>query len=226
MNGKPFYRNGFNAYWMMYMASDPSTRDKVTSAFQQASKYGMNVARTWGFNDGGTDTPLPTSPGSYNEDTFKQWVKEMAAHVKSIDSQHLLEIGLEGFYRQTTPDKKQFNPGNQEYGSDFIASNLLPEIDFSTIHIYAEQWLSGSSEEAQDAFVDKWVQEHIQDSNTVNDIYNSASTGGGGSCVGGLFWLLMAQGMENFGDGYEVVLEESPTTANVIDQQSRKLGGL
>ncbi|KAM1768342.1 hypothetical protein ACFX12_046322 [Malus domestica] len=182
--------------------------------------------------------------------------KKGAAHVKSIDSQHLLEIGLEGFYGQTTPDKMQFTPGNEEYGSDFTASNLLPQIDLATIHIYAEQWLSGSSEEAQEAFVDKWVQEHIQDSNTVvkkplilgefgksyklpgysiekrntyiaklyNGIYNSASTGG--SCVGGLFWQLMAQGMENFGDGYEVVLEESPTTANVIDRQSRKLGGL
>lgn len=72
MNGRPFYINGFNSYWMMYMASDPSSRAKVTSAFQQASRYGMNVARTWAFNDGnGTDRPLQPSPGSYNEDTFK-----------------------------------------------------------------------------------------------------------------------------------------------------------
>lgn len=70
MNGKPFYINGFNAYWMMYMASDPSTQLMVTSAFQQASKYKMNVARTWGFSDGG-DRPLQISPGSYNENKFK-----------------------------------------------------------------------------------------------------------------------------------------------------------
>lgn len=71
MNGRSFYLNGFNAYWMMYMASDPSTRTKVTSAFQQASKYGMNIARTWAFSDGVTDRPLQSSPGSYNENTFK-----------------------------------------------------------------------------------------------------------------------------------------------------------
>ncbi|KAL6132864.1 hypothetical protein ACLB2K_065103 [Fragaria x ananassa] len=70
MNGKPFYINGINAYWMMYMASDPSTQLMVTSAFQQASKYKMNVARTWGFSDGG-DRPLQISPGSYNENMFK-----------------------------------------------------------------------------------------------------------------------------------------------------------
>lgn len=71
---------------------------------------------------------------------MQQWVTEMAAHVKSIDSEHLLEIGLEGFYGETTPDKKQYNPGNLEFGSDFIATNLLPQIDFATIHIYADQW--------------------------------------------------------------------------------------
>lgn len=71
MNNKPLYLNGFNAYWMVYMASDPSTRAKVTSAFQQASRNGMNIARTWAFRDGGSDKPLQISPGSYNEDMFK-----------------------------------------------------------------------------------------------------------------------------------------------------------
>jgi hypothetical protein len=56
---------------MMYMSSDPSTRSKVTSAFQQASEYGMNIARTWAFSDGGNDKPLQISPGIYNEDMFK-----------------------------------------------------------------------------------------------------------------------------------------------------------
>ncbi|CAK9183930.1 unnamed protein product, partial [Ilex paraguariensis] len=70
MNGKPLFLNGFNAYWLMYMASDASTRMKVTTTFQQASKYGMNVARTWAFSDGGYK-PLQYSPGSYNENMFK-----------------------------------------------------------------------------------------------------------------------------------------------------------
>ncbi|KAL6132865.1 hypothetical protein ACLB2K_065104 [Fragaria x ananassa] len=177
----------------------------------------------------------------------------MAAYLKSIDGNHLLEGGLEGFYGATTPEKKQYNPGNQDWGSDFIATNLLPQIDFATIHIYAEQWLSGQSEEAQAAFVDKWVQVHIDDCNTIvkkplimgefgksskypgystenrnsyfeklyDDVYNSAKSGG--SCVGGLFWQLLAQGMATYGDGYEVVLEESASTGDVIAQQSQRL---
>ncbi|KAK8269291.1 hypothetical protein V6Z12_D11G119800 [Gossypium hirsutum] len=245
INGKPFYLNGFNAYWMMMFASDNSTRSKVTDAFREASKYGMNIARTWAFNDGDYK-PLQNSPGSYNEDVFKgldfvvaeankygihlilslannfkdfggkdkyvqwakqrgrnlskeddfftdsvvkkyyknhikavltrintitgvaykddpiifawelmneprcpsdpsganlqNWVKEMAAHVKSIDNYHLLEIGLEGFYGESMPEKKQYNPNSYSIGTDFISNNQIPEVDFATIHIYPEQW--------------------------------------------------------------------------------------
>ncbi|KAG6400824.1 hypothetical protein SASPL_137667 [Salvia splendens] len=67
---RPSFLNGFNSYWLMYMASDPSTRAKVSETFAKASKYGMNVARTWAFNDGGAK-PLQTSSGSYNQDMFK-----------------------------------------------------------------------------------------------------------------------------------------------------------
>ncbi|MCD9560252.1 Mannan endo-1,4-beta-mannosidase 4 [Datura stramonium] len=70
LQGKPFYLNGFNAYWLMYMASDPSTRNKVTTTFQQASRYKMNVARTWAFTDGGF-RPLQSAPGVYNEQMFQ-----------------------------------------------------------------------------------------------------------------------------------------------------------
>lgn len=71
----------------------------------------------------------------------------MAAHVKSIDGKHLLEIGLEGFHGGTTPEKKQYNPGNQEWGSDFIATNLLPQVRgfCHNMHIYADQWYVHSS---------------------------------------------------------------------------------
>jgi len=69
LNGKPFYANGYNAYWLMYMASDPSQRNKVSSAFQVAANHGLSIARTWAFSDGG-DNPLQYSPGSYNEHMF------------------------------------------------------------------------------------------------------------------------------------------------------------
>ncbi|KAG8653372.1 hypothetical protein MANES_05G006400v8 [Manihot esculenta] len=181
---------------------------------------------------------------------IQDWIKEMASYVKSIDSSHLLEIGLEGFYGDSM---KQLNPGNLLVGTDFITNNQVPDIDFSTIHLYPEQWLLNSSEEDQAAFVDSWVKAHIQDSDSVlkkpliigefgkssripgyslqkrdgyfvkiyNAIYSSVTSEGPFS--GGVFWQLMAQGMDSWADGYQVVLEESPSTASVIAEQSRKL---
>lgn len=70
LNGSPFYANGFNAYWLMYEASDPSQRPKVSAAFRQAAAHGLTVARTWAFSDGGY-RPLQYYPGSYNDQMFK-----------------------------------------------------------------------------------------------------------------------------------------------------------
>lgn len=70
LNGSPYYANGFNAYWLMYVASDPSQRSKVTAVFREASSHGLTVARTWAFSDGGY-RPLQYSPGNYNEQMFQ-----------------------------------------------------------------------------------------------------------------------------------------------------------
>ena len=70
LDGNPFFANGFNAYWLMTLASDPSQRSKVSSAFGDASSHGLFVARTWAFSDGGNNA-LQYSPGSYNEQTFR-----------------------------------------------------------------------------------------------------------------------------------------------------------
>ncbi|KAJ6956779.1 hypothetical protein NC652_007748 [Populus alba x Populus x berolinensis] len=189
---------------MMYMSSDPSTRSKVTSAFQQASEYAE--ARKYGiylilslvnnFKDYGgrsqyvewareRDQQLSDDDEFYTNSVVKEyyknhveavltrinsitgvaykddptifawelineprsndtsgkliqeWVNEMAAHVKSIDNYHLLQIGLEGFYGDS---KKASNPGSYLFGTDFISNNQIPQIDFATIHLYPEQW--------------------------------------------------------------------------------------
>ncbi|MED6109868.1 hypothetical protein PIB30_037526 [Stylosanthes scabra] len=360
VNGKRFYFNGFNAYWLMYMGTDPSTRSKVTTTLQQASTHGLRVARTWAFNDGPNYRALQVSPGVYDESVFrgldfvvseagkhgvrlilslvnnwkdfggknqyvewarehggqnvndedeffsnpiakqyyknhikavvgrrntitgvayqddptifawelmneprsktdysgkliKEWVIEMAAYVKSIDGNHLLEVGLEGFYDQT---RKQFNPGYQLVGTDFISTNQVPQVDFATIHLYPDEWMAGSNEVAKGEFVEKWIEAHIEDTKKILGkpivvgefgkssksagysveerdsymrkiyaaIYTSASTGG--PCAGGLFWQLLAQQMDNFRDGNEIIFQESPSTTSIIDQQSYRMSSI
>ncbi|XP_030523690.1 mannan endo-1,4-beta-mannosidase 7 [Rhodamnia argentea] len=357
LNGSPYYANGFNAYWLMYMASDPSQRHEVSAAFREASSHGLTVARTWAFSDGGY-RPLQYSPGSYNEQMFQgldfviaearrygiklilslvndyenfggkkqyvnwarsrgqyltsdddffrnavvkgfyknhvktilyryngftgvhykddptimawelmneprctsdasgrtiqAWIMEMASFVKSIDRNHLLEVGLEGFYGQSTPQRKGLNPGF-DIGTDFIANNRIPGIDFATIHSYPDQWVSSSNNQYQLSFLSSWLNSHIQDAQYVlrkpllltefgkswkdpgfstyqrdqlfNMVYYKvyASAKRGGAAAGSLFWQLLTEGMDSFRDGYEVVLSQSPSTANVIAYQSHKL---
>jgi hypothetical protein len=51
--------SGFNAYWLMLVASKPARRGKaVLAALHQAASHGLNLARTWAFSDG-RDTHTP-----------------------------------------------------------------------------------------------------------------------------------------------------------------------
>lgn len=55
-------------------------------------------------------------------------------------------------------------------------------------------------------------------------IYASAKAGG--PCAGGLFWQLLAQGMDSFRDGYEIIFAESPPTTSIISRQSHRISSL
>ncbi|ESW35294.1 hypothetical protein PHAVU_001G223100 [Phaseolus vulgaris] len=356
LNGKPHYFNGFNAYWLMSFAADPSTSSKVTTAFQEASKYGLNLARAFAFNDGGGYKALQTSPGIYDESVFRaldaviseagkygcrlilslvnnwkdaggkhqyvewanqrgqklrseddffsnsltrqfyknhvktvltrkntvsgilykddptifswelmneprsldlsgklvqDWVSEMAAYVKSIDNVHLLQVGLEGFYGRSMAGRLEYNPG-YEGGTDFISNNLVPEIDYATIHIYPT-WMWRSNQTAQNAFIERWINIHNEDSDKVlrkpilitefglsskvpgytvakrdkfyAEVFNRIyfSASHRGACAGGAFWQLFVEGMNNMRDGYEVIFQETPSTTHLISQQSFRM---
>ncbi|CAN6338027.1 unnamed protein product [Urochloa humidicola] len=270
VGNRPFYLNGFNAYWLMTLAADPSTRGKVTEVFEQAAAVGLTVCRTWGFNDGGWRA-LQKSPGVYDENVFKAldfvvsearkysirlilslinnwdgyggkaqyvkwardaglsltsdddffsdqtvkdyfknhvknmlmrvntytnvtykddptifawelmnelrctsdptgnklqaWIQEMAFHVKSMDPDHLLEVGAEGFYGSSSPARFQANPNTNagEVGTDFIRNHRVLGVDFASVHIYPDTWMTGATVEAQLKFVEPWMQAHIAD---------------------------------------------------------------
>lgn len=66
--------------------------------------------------------------GRYRKE-FLNWVKSSAKLIKSLDRNHLLTIGSEG---------ETMNP--MDAGNDFIADHSLDEIDYTTIHIWVENW--------------------------------------------------------------------------------------
>jgi mannan endo-1,4-beta-mannosidase len=69
----------------------------------------------------------------------QDWLEEMAAYVKTVDSKHMLTIGNEGFFAGA--DKAE-NPvlWGDSMGQDFTKNGAVPEVDFVTIHMWPDNW--------------------------------------------------------------------------------------
>ncbi|XP_072985289.1 mannan endo-1,4-beta-mannosidase 6 isoform X1 [Typha latifolia] len=188
-------------------------------------------------------------------DKLQAWIQEMAFYVKSIDPNHLLGTGTEGFYGLSTPDRLQLNPNAYagQVGTDFIRNHRAFGIDFASAHIYPDSWLSKSISAAHLQFTKSWMQNHINDAEDmlgmpvvfgefglstkddnftmtfrdafIDTVYKTLlnSTRSGGSAGGCLLWQLFPEGTEYMDDGYAVILPKSPTTADIVSLQSRRL---
>ncbi|GJP44188.1 hypothetical protein CLOM_g3577 [Closterium sp. NIES-68] len=276
LRGKPFYVNGWNTYWLMYIASIPDKKNLVNQALSQGRSMGLTVCRTGAFYDGPGWHALQTSPGVFDENTFKAldyviytakrfgirlhmvlngnwddyggknqyvrwssaaggnppgddtaffvdplcrsyyknfikavitrrntftgvlyrddptifgwelineprvyadpsgdvlqaWITDMAAYVKSLDSNHLLSIGSEGFYGPSTPDRaKALNAEwwMMNVGTDFVRNNKAPGIDIASVHAYANSRYSVSAWNDKMAYLKNYVKGHLEDGDT------------------------------------------------------------
>ncbi|XP_038997792.1 mannan endo-1,4-beta-mannosidase 7-like [Hibiscus syriacus] len=177
LNGNPYYANGFNAYWLMFVASDPSERSNVLAAFRDAATHALMVARTGAFSEWLYTFTVCTRLFLTDITALLGSVTKMIRPIRywhgneprcTLDSSGRIvqkplggKAGLEGFYVQSTPQQKKLNP-SLDIGTDFIANNLIPAMDFATVHSFPDQW-----------------------------------------------------------DGFEIVLSESSSTANIIARQAR-----
>ncbi|CAN0879533.1 Mannan endo-1,4-beta-mannosidase 6 [Linum grandiflorum] len=188
-------------------------------------------------------------------DKLQSWIQEMAVYVKSMDPKHLVEIGLEGFYGPSTPDRAQFNPNTYatQVGTDFIRNHQVLGVDFASVHMYADSWISQTISAAHVQFTKSWMQAHIDDAerylgmpvvftefgvSAKDQGYNSTfrdglyktvyqtllnSTRKGGSGAGSLMWQLFPEGTDYMDDGYAIVLSKSPSTSNMISLHSTRI---
>ncbi|XP_022888924.1 mannan endo-1,4-beta-mannosidase 6-like [Olea europaea var. sylvestris] len=186
---------------------------------------------------------------------LQEWIEEMAVYVKSVDPKHLVEIGLEGFYGLSTPNRFQFNPNTyaQQVGTDFIRNHQVLGVDFASVHIYPDSWISQTISDVHIEFTKSWIQSHIEDAenslgmpvvfaefgvsakdpgynSTYRDTFLSNvykillnSTRKGGGGGGCLLWQLFPEGTDYMDDGYAVILSKSPSTSDIISLQSTRL---
>lgn len=79
------------------------------------------------------------------------WVDQMSTYIKSIDPNHLIAVGDEGFFANGA-DRSYDGAEGVDHDS-FLAS---PHVDFGTFHLYPESWGHRTS------WASKWIEDHIE----------------------------------------------------------------
>ncbi|CAH9099247.1 unnamed protein product, partial [Cuscuta epithymum] len=69
-DGRVFYFNGWNSYWLMDHAVDQDRRSRVSTMLQAGAKMGLTVCRTWAFSDGAYNA-LQIPPEKFDERVFR-----------------------------------------------------------------------------------------------------------------------------------------------------------
>jgi mannan endo-1,4-beta-mannosidase len=106
---------------------------------------------------------LANEPRSSDVSTnlIHNWAREIATHVKTIDANHLLSTGEEGF-DNTMNGYSVSSYSNQRWlfdgtaGAAFTRNAMIREIDFGSCHLYPESW--GITNAAGSV----WIRDHIR----------------------------------------------------------------
>ncbi|HLV66021.1 MAG TPA: cellulase family glycosylhydrolase [Polyangiaceae bacterium] len=83
--------------------------------------------------------------------TITAWADEMSAYIKSLDPNHMVAVGDEGFL---AGGGSGF-PYQAADGVDHRALTALPNVDFGTFHLYPDNWNLGID------FGNHWVEAHL-----------------------------------------------------------------
>ncbi|OZJ05455.1 hypothetical protein BZG36_01647 [Bifiguratus adelaidae] len=101
--------------------------------------------------------------------TITNWVKIMSAYFKSIDKNHLLAVGDEGFFNH--PNGPSYtgtysNIWDGTAGTDFEAFTATPDIDFGSVHSYMDSWNTPHDPQWLNNTL-TWIAEHVQVANKI-----------------------------------------------------------
>ncbi|WP_445665934.1 glycoside hydrolase 5 family protein [Fodinibius sp. AD559] len=108
---------------------------------------------------------------------LRDWYQDIAQHIKSIDSNHMVSTGEEGFDDSSLgswtdggsfqhPDYSTDSYSNTyvlraNEGTSYVLNTQIPEIDYGTAHWYPSEWGWGTV--SQDLFDAQhaWISDHI-----------------------------------------------------------------
>ncbi|KAG2989710.1 hypothetical protein PC121_g8808 [Phytophthora cactorum] len=93
--------------------------------------------------------------GNCNATTLTDWMAEMSSYIKSLDSNHLVASGSEGFLNT---DKSVYVYSGPS-GVDFDANLSIDSIDYGAYHAYPDTWGVATSEAK--SWGVKWIEDHV-----------------------------------------------------------------
>jgi mannan endo-1,4-beta-mannosidase len=88
----------------------------------------------------------------WDKSTITTWASEMSTYIKSLDTNHLVSVGDEGFL-DGGGDHWAYKAND---GVDHAALTGLPGIDFGTFHLYPEDWNTPAK------FGEQWILDHLK----------------------------------------------------------------
>ena len=88
----------------------------------------------------------------WDKSTVTGWAGEMSTYIKSLDANHLVSVGDEGFL-DGGGDHGAYKAND---GVDHAALTGLPTIDFGTFHLYPEDWST------PEKFGEHWISDHLK----------------------------------------------------------------
>ncbi len=91
----------------------------------------------------------PRNEADLTGKTLALWIDEMSTYIKSIDPNHLVTTGLEGFFLK--------DDGTHYSGADYILSHKPKNIDFCTFHIYPTYSHNHFSLSTTEWLIKKWI---------------------------------------------------------------------
>jgi len=170
----------------------------------------------------------------------RNWTADISAYIKSLDSNHIITTGMEGFYNAAIGDPSWLYNGNE--GTDFIATHQVSTIDFCTVHMYQDHW------GITDAQTTAYLRKHLDDATNVigkpvileefgrnianknpylqawtDTVYNDAAAGK--AAAGWNIWMIEAGG-SGHDDSFSLILPEDQSTVDLLTTQAAKMNNL
>ncbi|KAJ3557369.1 hypothetical protein NM688_g1508 [Phlebia brevispora] len=105
-----------------------------------------------------------TTSGTCATTTITKWITDISAYIKSIDANHLVAVGDEGFFNELTNPSYPYQ-GTE--GIDFNANLAVSTVDFGTVHLYPEGW-GQSANPSSAAWGSQWIDDHATSQKNAN----------------------------------------------------------